>query len=65
MSEKLIDKLTREIDELKDEVDSLSVDNSKSRNYQTKTLYQFLCDRYGVSYYTPKDDLLKMVEEEL
>jgi len=50
---------------MKEVTENQVLDNSKSRNYQTDTIYQFLCDRYGVCYYTPKEELLKMVEEEL
>jgi hypothetical protein len=41
------------------------LDNSKSRCINTGTLYQELCDRYGVSYYTDNEELLKLVKAEL
>lgn len=41
------------------------VENQSSRNYQTGTLYQLLCDRYNVSYYTSKEKILELVTEEL
>ena len=36
-----------------------------SRNFQTGTLYQLLCDRYFVNYHTDKQKLIDLVVEEL
>lgn len=39
--------------------------NQTPRNYQSNTLFQLLCDRYNVSYYTKKEKLIELVTEEL
>lgn len=36
-----------------------------TRNYQTGTLYQLLCDRYDLGYHTPPQKLVDLVKNEL
>jgi hypothetical protein len=40
-------------------------DNQNSRNYQTGTLYQLLCDRYDLHYHVNKQKLIDLVAKEL
>lgn len=39
--------------------------HKKSRNYITNELYHLLCDRFMVSYHTPKLKIVELVDKEL